>query len=200
MVRQGRSLGRQLSVFVPPLVELIRGVEGRVWFLGRDCDVFAEAFRLFFPNVRYLVGLNRDNARKLQHRRRLCKWLLSIGVRPGDVLVDSGYRGSIYERILRDGGSQLRLRMVLLTAHPEGYVGEPLMEASVCPSGRPPRSVILALEHSPKREVVSWDPERRVPVVRKVSDRRPYEFFDGCVEELRKAIRSELGRCKRDVS
>jgi len=56
------------------------------------------------------------------------------------------------------------------------------------------------LEHSPKREVVSWDPERRVPVVYKVSDRRPYEFFDGCVEELRKAIRSELGRCKRAVS
>jgi hypothetical protein len=188
MFKQGASLGRQLGAFVPALVELCRKADAegrRVWFLGRDCDVFAEALRRAgFAAARYLSGLNRENAAHLGRRRRLGRWLRRTGVGTGDILIDSGYKGSIFDAIKsssEEEGDDLQLELVLLTS------------SGVYPSVDPGlsrryRPAVLALEHSPKREEVSWDADHRIPSVRFVDDRRAFEFFEGCVEALRRGI------------
>lgn len=77
MRAQGKSLGRQLAkLFAKDLIRLCDGASSagaKVWFLGRDCDVFAVAFEKKFSNVRYITGLNRENSRKLQHRKMLSR-------------------------------------------------------------------------------------------------------------------------------
>lgn len=196
MFAQGKSLGRQLSKhFAQDLVCLCgdaHSVSARVWFLGRDCDVFAYPFSKKFQNVRYITGLNRENSRKLQHRRLLAKWLKSLGVKAGDTIVDSGYSGSIYERIEKDDPVFFQnIRCILLSANPEGFTGEALSAESICGSESALRHAILALEHSPKREVCSWDNEKRKPKVVKAEAKmlqQATKFFNGCVESISEAI------------
>lgn len=187
MYAQGKSLGKQLSAYFGfSLLSLIEESEV-VWFLGRDCDVFYEAFRGMFPKkVRYIEGLNRENARKLQHRHKLCKWLRSLGVKKGHVIVDSGYRGSIFERIAEDDKEFSKdISLVLLTASNEGHYGRPLMDESVCGQNDPIRHVILALEHSPKRGVVEWNQEKKVPLVTNTGPKGAFSFFNGCVDGIK---------------
>jgi len=191
MYKQGRSLGNQLKIFVPAIVALCKDAQDagtKVWFLGRDCDVFYEAFRSRY-NVGYITGLNRENAKRLQHRRKLVKWLKSIGVKPGDILIDSGYSGSIYKRIQRDNPSFFKnIRCILLTGNLDGYTGE---AAFTCSSGSVYRHIILALEHSPKREVCEWDYDKRKPIVKKADPKMLYQakkFFKGCSNALKEAI------------
>jgi hypothetical protein len=195
MNNQGYSLGKQLCIFVPAITDLCDSADktgSKVWFLGRDCDVFFEAYKSEFGNVRYITGLNRENAKKLQHRRQLSKWLKSIGVKSGDILVDSGYSGSIYERIERDNPEFFQnIRCILLSANPEGFTGEPLFYDSICDSSSKLRHAILALEHSPKREVCSWNEEKRKPKVVKADDLmlvQAVRFFDGCSSAIKEAI------------
>lgn len=195
MKNQGYSLGKQLRVFVPALTALCKQADdagAQIWFLGRDCDVFFEAYKSHFKNVRYITGLNRENAKKLQHRRQLAKWLKSIGVKSGDILVDSGYSGSIYERIERDNPEFFQnIRCILLSANPEGFTGEPLCYDSICDSSSKLRHAILALEHSPKREVCSWDEEKRKPKVVKADDvmlAQAVKFFNGCSYAIKEAV------------
>lgn len=186
MVRkQGYSLGKQLSIWVPALRHLLdrAHAEGKtVWFLGRDCDVFAACFR-DHPASRYLVGLNRDNAGKLHRRMKMSKWLRSIGVREGDIFMDSGYSGSIYSR-MQDSG-MLNYTYYLLTAS-EYSSGTALVPEL---NNKKNRAAILALEHSPKREVCSWDRDRRAPKVYKSGDAAARRFFDGCVASLKEKLK-----------
>lgn len=181
MYKQGLSLGRQLSRWTPAINAIVIADEKRrVWFMGRDCDVLHGAYA-HVPNVGYITGLNRDNARKLHHRRKLMGWLKSIGVRPGDVLIDSGYSGSIYDRIADSGFCDLGF--MLLTS--EGKY--PLVDPAL--NGETERAIILALEHSPKREVVFWDADKRTPHTRKTGGgwgiRTATQFYDGCVAGIR---------------
>ena len=103
MYKQGRSLGRQVSRYVKPNLDRIIARAGdsgvNVWFLGRDCMALFSAYKKVAPNVRYLQGLNRECSRKLQHRSVLHTYLRECGVRDGDILIDSGFRGSIFDRI-----------------------------------------------------------------------------------------------------
>lgn len=196
MNSQGYSLGKQLAKhFAQDIVNLCENAKAvgvKIWFLGRDCDVFAEAFKSRYDNVRYIAGLNRENSRKLQHRKMLVRWLKSFGVRSGDIIVDSGYSGSIYERIERDDPVFFQnIRCILLSANAEGFTGEALGEKSICDQSSKLRHVILALEHSPKREVCSWDEEKRKPKVVKADGRlyrQSVQFFDGCVQAIKEAI------------
>lgn len=186
MYAQGRSLGRQLSRWMPALAELANQAPGRVWFMGRDCDVFFQALSESGRNVGYITGLNRDNARRLASRKKMEQWLRSIGVRNGDILIDSGYSGSIFRRIV--SSTNLELGFVLLTTNPEGCTGVPLDEGLDDEKGR---RMILALEHSLKREVVDWDSEKRRPKVVKMPGeygQRANRFFRGCVDALKEAI------------
>jgi hypothetical protein len=186
MKKQGYSLGKQLSVFMPDLIGLAKEYPDRVWFMGRDMDVFYVALYEMGLNVRYITGLNRDNARKLAHRGKLENWLRSIGVRDGDILIDSGYRGSIFRRIAEN--TKLDLYFLLLTADPEGATGSAVNEKL---NTEQSRRMILALEHSPKREVVSWDEEKRRPSVFRLSGKegqRATEFLRGCVQALKEVV------------
>lgn len=165
MYAQGKSLGRQLKSVIPSLKGIIdNNPSHKVWFMGRDCDVFFLALK-DECKVGYITGLNRDNARKLAHRGKLSSWLRSIGVKDGDILIDSGYSGSIFKRIL---DTKLSVRCILISANPEGHCGEPLDELSYSTKVR---SMILALEHSPKMEIVEWDEHHRRPKVTKLSGR-----------------------------
>lgn len=186
MYAQGRSLGRQLSIWMPALKKLASQNPGRVWLMGRDCDVFHQALIEAGCKVGYITGLNRDNARRLASRRKIERWLRSIGVRNGDILVDSGYSGSIFRRIAER--TNLELVFVLLTTNPEGATGVPLAGELDTEKNR---RCILALEHSLKREVVGWNAERRRPVVTKrpgEDGQRANRFFRGCVDALKDAI------------
>lgn len=186
MRNQGYSLGKQLARWIPALASLATANPGRVWFMGRDMDVFFVALYQAGFDVKYITGLNRDNARKLAHRGKLEGWLRSVGVRDGDILVDSGYNGSIFSRVADN--TKLDLYFVLLTANPDGACGTPLSEALNTPTSR---NIILALEHSPKREVCTWDDKRRRPAVTKLDGddgRRAREFLGGCVQALKEAI------------
>jgi len=186
MKAQGRSLGRQLAIWMPDLARIAKENPGRVWFMGRDMDVFYVALHESGFDVRYIAGLNRENARKLAHRGKLERWLRSIGVRDGDILIDSGYRGSIFERIARN--TNLELYFLLLTADPNGATGYAVNDNLNTPSAR---NIILALEHSPKREVCTWDEERRRPKVTKVGGKerqRATAFLRGCVQALKEVI------------
>lgn len=193
MYKQGCSLGSQLAIFMPELSGIIddaRTTRRKVWFLGRDCDVFYGAFASMGnrnpgkqSDIGYISGLNRENARKLAHRGKLCQWLKSIGVKENDILVDSGYHGSIYDRIIQDNEKwAMSISMVLITgtSNSTGWV---LHEVG---SDHPLRHAILALEHSPKIEIVSWDEKRRVPKVRSTEDRATKEFYFGVVDVLKR--------------
>jgi hypothetical protein len=192
MKNQGYSLGKQLALYFAKDLQSLCKIAGitsnSVWFLGRDCDVFHGAFVKRFDNAKYLSGLNRENSRKLQHRKKLVKWLKSIGVKKGDTLIDSGYCGSIYERIQKEDEEFFKsIKCVLLTANPDGFVGEPLNWYSVCGKKSKIRHATLALEHSPKREIIGWDETRRVPTVSytQYNDRdRANAFWLGCVKGL----------------
>ena len=81
MNKQGYSLGKQLAIWTPDLVQIAKENPGRVWFMGRDMDVFYVALSGLGLDVKYITGLNRDNARKLAHRGKLENWLRSIGVK-----------------------------------------------------------------------------------------------------------------------
>jgi hypothetical protein len=71
---------------------------------------------------------------------------------------------------------------VLLTASENAY-GRPLVPEL---NDEKHRHLILALEHSPKREVCDWDEERRVPRVQKAENNRAAQsFFKGCVAALK---------------
>jgi len=190
MFAQGKSLGRQLLVIKDSLITLCEEANakgGSVWFLGRYCDVFHGALKGSQPNTRYIAGLNRENAKKMQHRSRLTKWLKSIGVRPGDVLVDSGFNGSIYSRIEEDNPKFFgSIRCILITANPGGHCGEPLMPESTT-NGKL-RNAVLALEHSPKREVSEWDSERRLPSVSMLGGKKgeaARRFYNGFVKAIK---------------
>jgi hypothetical protein len=186
MYKQGYSLGKQLAVFMPDLINLAKQHRGHIWFLGRDMDVFYIALHECGFEVRYIAGLNRENARKLANRGKLESWLRSIGIRNGDVLVDTGYRGTIFKKIAES--TKLDLYFLLLTTDPEGATGAAVNEAL---NTAQMRRVILALEHSPKREVVSWDEEKRRPKVAHLDGRdgeRANQFLRGCVLALKEAV------------
>lgn len=186
MNKQGYSLGKQLAVFVPDLVQIAKENPGRVWFMGRDMDVFYVALSESGLDVKYITGLNRDNARKLAHRGKLESWLRSIGVKNGDILIDSGYRGSIFKRIAES--TKLELYFLLLTADPEGATGAAVNESLNTAQSR---RVILALEHSPKREICEWDNDKRKPRVTRQggSDgQKASEFLRGCVLALKEGV------------
>ena len=186
MYAQGKSLGKQLGIWANDLEKIVAQNPGRVWFMGRDMDVFYVAFCETGYDVKYLVGLNRDNARKLAHRGRLEHWLRSVGVKDGDILIDSGYRGSIFARIAETTG--LNIYFLLLTADPEGSTGVAVNEALNTPQTR---RIILALEHSPKREVCVWDEDNRRPKTTRLGGKdgqRASEFLHGCTYALEEAI------------
>jgi len=186
MKAQGYSLGKQLAIWMPDLVRIAKNNPGRVWFMGRDMDVFYSALAELGLQVRYIAGLNRDNARKLAHRGKLERWLRSIGVKDGDILIDSGYRGSIFQRIAES--TKLDLYFLLLTADPEGSTGYAVNDALNTSKNR---NIILALEHSPKREVCTWDEERRRPRVTRVGGKdgqRAHAFLRGCVQALKEVV------------
>ena len=181
MFKQGHSLGRQLAKFIPEIKQLCQEFSGvNVWFMGRDMDVFYLALKDEYKNVRYLVGLNRENARHLDHRHLLEKWLRSIGVKDGDVLIDSGFRGSIFERI---NGTKLKLNYFLLSARSDSFCAPINKELS-----EKYRTAILALEHSPKKEICSWDIKNRRPKVIKIGGQERIKidrFYAGCIAALR---------------
>lgn len=185
MKRFAKKLAAELfKEFGGELLSSVAAAEGRVWFLGRDCDVFAAALRQFFPEkVRYLTGLNRKNAAKLQHRHKLVLWLKSCGVHAGDTLIDTGYAGTIFRRIREDSPEfSSSINMLLLTADPDDHTGQPISPAAVCYYGTPRRQKIIALEHCPKREEILWDEKRRVPKVKRTGDPRAHEFFNEFVK------------------
>lgn len=201
MKRFARSLAAELfREFGGELVDYIAAAEGRVWFLGRDCDVFAAALRQIFPGkVRYLTGLNRENAAKLQHRGKLVLWLKSCGVRVGDTIVDTGYKGSIFRRTETDSPEFSNgIHMLLLTANPHEHTGKAISPQAVCHKDSPRRRNLLALEHCPKREEVSWDGKRRVPKVTKRQDPRAHEFFDEFVKTWVRLSEEFLAGRQRD--
>lgn len=165
--KQGRSLGRQLArACKPALDEVIRDAAIRgvnVWFLGRDCGPMYAAYKKITPrNVRYLKGLNRECAGKLDRRGLLHVYLRELCVRADDVLIDSGFRGSIFDRIVNPVICPEyigNLTFYLLSADKDCRYA----------SFNVKRSIVLALEHSPKPEVVEWDSEARRPVVHKIA-------------------------------
>lgn len=186
MYKQGYSLGKQLARFVPDIVRLSREYPGRVWLMGRDMDVFYVALFESGFDVQYITGLNRENAGKLARRGKMERWLRSIGVRDGDILIDSGYRGSIFRYIAVS--TKLDLYFSLLTADPLGATGCAINSALNTPGSR---RVILALEHSPKREFCVWDEKNRKPRTTRLGGRdgqRATRFLRGCVQALKEAI------------
>jgi hypothetical protein len=186
MWKQGYSLGKQLAIWMPDLAQIAKENPGRVWFMGRDMDVFYIALAERGLKVRYIAGLNRDNASKLAHRGKLEGWLRSIGVRDEDILIDSGYRGSIFQRVAES--TKLDLYFLLLTADPEGATGYAVSDDFNTPKHR---NIILALEHSPKREVVTWDEKKRRPRVHRTGGadgQRATAFLRGCVQALKEAV------------
>ena len=185
MNAQGKSLGKQLSIWMPSLVKIAKENPGKVWFMGRDMDVFYHAIAGMGYEVRYMTGLNRDNAGKLHRRNKLESWLRSVGVRNGDIMIDSGYRGSIFQRIAK--GTNLELYFLLLTADPNGATGVPVDAAL---NTEKTRHIILALEHSPKVEVCSWNEEKRRPRVVKLGGKEgetAKRFLQGCVSALKES-------------
>lgn len=178
MYQQGYSLGKQLRVFMPAIAKILDKYQDRkVWFLGRDMDVFYGAFkRLGYSNIRYLVGLNRECCGKMYFSNTLVKWLRAIGVKDGDIFIDTGFAGSIIRTVLDDGVRVNGYLLSSLGAFPQ--VDESWWN----------RSPILALEHSPKREVVIYDVENNKPIVRYNQDKRVLKrakrFYEGCVDAL----------------
>jgi hypothetical protein len=175
MYKQGRSLGSQIArQCKPALDKIIRNASAsgaNVWFLGRDCMAVYSAYKKIAPNVRYLHGLNRECAGKLDHAGVLHRYLREIGIQDGDILVDSGFRGSIFDRIVRPqvlNAEYLRLEFYLLSADYDCDYA----------SLNCKRSVILALEHSPKPEIVVWDPKARRPVVHKIPKKNARSYGD----------------------
>lgn len=163
MFKQGRSLGRQLARQCKPALDTIlesakrRGAN--VWFLGRDCFALYSAYKKRHSNVRYLAGLNRACAKELDKRNTLHTYIRELGVCDGDVLVDSGFRGSIFDRIRHnDAGNGVYVTWYLLSAD----------TACRYPSLHVKRSTVLALEHSPKPETVAWDEATQRPLVTKI--------------------------------
>lgn len=174
MYKQGMSLGSQIARQCKPALDRIihnastAGVN--VWFLGRDCMAVYSAYKRIAPNVRYLHGLNRECARKLDCAGVLHRYLREIGVQDGDILVDSGFRGSIFDRVVHPqvlNADYLRLEFYLLSADYDCNYA----------SLNCKRSVILALEHSPKPEIVAWDPKARRPVVHKIPKKNARSLY-----------------------
>jgi hypothetical protein len=151
-------------------------------------DVFYHSFAQSGYDVKYITGLNRDNCRKLESRGKLEGWLRSIGVRDGDILIDSGFRGSIFSRIATS--TTLKLYYNLLSMDEGAMEGIGLIDWRI--NTPKSRRVILALEHSPKTEVVSWDGACRRPKINKLNGaelERARSFLKGCVSSLRESIR-----------
>lgn len=88
------------------LVRIARAAERRgstVWLLGRDCDVIVMALReLGVSNVRYLFGIDR---RMVTERPHTVWAIAKLLVRPRDVVVDTGYSGSIVRRFMDAAGA-----------------------------------------------------------------------------------------------
>ena len=108
-VDDGKKAGEAISRIAGNIAALHLGAgDSNVWYLARDCELVFQAAKKVFTNCRYLYGLNRQSAGSVTRR-----WLWSVGVRPGDIVVDTGYHGSIAYEI----NARIPITSVLLSTN-----------------------------------------------------------------------------------
>ncbi|MCS7294677.1 MAG: hypothetical protein NZ761_04705, partial [Dehalococcoidia bacterium] len=113
------------------LRRVVESTDGYVWFLGRDSDAFfCLARRLYGGKVRYAVGINRET----RDNPTLFRIIATSLFRPQDVVVDTGFRGTILKPIERMVGC----RVAMVLAEPSSRIDSMInnVDWSVCQAAR----------------------------------------------------------------
>jgi hypothetical protein len=148
----GLVMGIAMSRYRPHLVRLIRRAgKHKVFFIGRDMDAIYFALRSngIGRRASYLRGCNRYNTRRLNKENKLKQFVMNQGVRRGDVLIDSGFYGTLPKQI----NEALPIEAYLLTAN-DGPAYPAVNEKLNQPVHR---DVVCRFEHAPKYEITYWD-------------------------------------------
>lgn len=189
----GKRLGEELQVTLPDFIALCKIAQennATLYLMGRDMEPYLfVAQKLGFENktVRYLAGLNRDCTAQMDGHDTL-RYLQKIGVRIWkDYFLDSGFRGSIFERVA------LRLATVKDNFDVQEFLSRCYLVSAgynpVCSAffnmndgnmGHEVYEAVMDMENAPKREYVVF--LNREPKVRKLSNQKPaMDFINGFV-------------------
>lgn len=192
------KIGSQLRETVAPFSELLEQAQrenATVWVLGRDMEPYfylARAVGYENKTCRYLAGLNRECTRTmyLKDRNAIYRYLQKVGFRFNkDYLVDSGFRGSIFDFIFDSTWKHksvevmnaLRARCQLIS----GGVGCKYTSWFPFSERDDVYQAVLNMEHAPKREYVRLDKEKLEPKVRKRSNKQDADrFIEGFVRGI----------------
>lgn len=161
MFKTGLSYGRRIGgLFGEQLVKLLDGPR-KVFFLGRDCEPIWSWARSSGLRAGYLHGLDRNMVAAVEEdcrngspagvRQGVCAYIRRVVGDKPCVVVDTGFRGSIFEEIdpmLPKGSST-----VLLSGDEESFASDVLRD------DREARSAIVAFEHTVKRHKKCQGPE-----------------------------------------
>lgn len=103
------------------LLEESRRMGRTVWFLGRDGDaLFLLALELGYNNARYMHGFNREFVHCYPSTANA---IARVVTRPGDVIVDTGFKGTCLEPFLQVGGRKTVLVSSCQEARDKGHLG-----------------------------------------------------------------------------